>query len=107
NVFLTVRESLNNIIKHSGATEVWFRLRHSLTTLSIVIEDNGKGFSTGDRWACGNGLLNMEKRMKNLGGSFRLTSNPGNGVKIHLEVPLRPAADERKLTLEKLAGLRS
>jgi signal transduction histidine kinase len=107
NVFLTVRESLNNVIKHSGATEVWFRMRNSPTALSIVIEDNGKGISPTERSACGNGLINMEKRMKTLGGSFRLSSPPGKGARIHLEVPVRPAADERKLKLEKIAGRRS
>ncbi|HWF20153.1 MAG TPA: two-component regulator propeller domain-containing protein, partial [Verrucomicrobiae bacterium] len=93
NVFLTVRESLNNVIKHSGATEVWFRLRHSSASLSIVIEDNGKGISPAERSACGNGLQNMERRMKNLGGSFRLSSHSKRGTQIRLEVPLRPVPE--------------
>lgn len=96
NIFLTVRECLNNVIKHSGATEVWFRLRHGSASLSIVVEDNGRGISETDRAASGNGLQNMERRMKNLGGSFRLNSQPGKGTQIRLEVPLRPDADKRK-----------
>jgi signal transduction histidine kinase len=102
NIFLTVRESLNNCIKHSGASEVWFRIRHSPAALSIVIEDDGKGVSDNDRSACGNGLHNMELRMKTLGGSFRLSSRPGKGTQIHLEVPLRPFADERNRKQHKL-----
>ena len=77
NVYLAVRETLNNVIKHSGASEVWFRLRTTPTTLSIVIEDNGEGFSPAERSSAGNGLHNIEKRMKNLGGSFHLATQPG------------------------------
>jgi ligand-binding sensor domain-containing protein/signal transduction histidine kinase len=89
NVYLAVRETLNNIVKHSGASEVWFRLRTTPTTLSIVIEDNGGGFSPEDRASAGNGLHNIEKRMKNLGGSFQLTTRPGDGTRIRLEVPIK------------------
>ena len=89
NVYLAVRETLNNIIKHSGASEVWFRLRVTPAALSIVIEDNGGGFSAEDRGSAGNGLHNIEKRMKNLGGSFNLVTKPGAGTCIQLEVPIK------------------
>jgi len=89
NVFLAVRELLNNVIKHSGASEVWFRLRTTPAMLSIMIEDNGGGFSPSERASAGNGLHNIEKRMKNLGGSFHLVTQPGEGTRIRLEVPIR------------------
>src|SRR5439155_5923365 len=41
NLFLIIKEALNNVFKHSGATEVWFRLRMDDLQLSISIEDNG------------------------------------------------------------------
>lgn len=89
NVYLAVRETLNNVIKHSGASEVWFRLRTTPTTLSIVIEDNGGGFSPTEGSSVGNGLHNIEKRMKNLGGTFHLATQPGKGTCIRLEVPIK------------------
>jgi ligand-binding sensor domain-containing protein/signal transduction histidine kinase len=89
NIFMVVREALNNIIKHSGASEVWFRLRKSSTALSVIIEDNGRGITPAERSSFGNGLQNMAKRMKNLGGSFRLSSQPGHGTQIQLKVPIR------------------
>ncbi len=89
NVFLAVREGLNNIIKHSGASEVWFRVRATQASLTIVIEDNGRGFSSAERSAFGNGLRNMERRMKNVGGTFRLATRLGEGTRIRLEVPLK------------------
>ncbi len=89
NVFLAVREALNNVIKHSGATETWFRLRTTADTLAIIIEDNGRGFLAGDKARPGNGLENMEKRMKSIGGAFQLVTTPGGGTSIHLEVPIQ------------------
>ena len=89
NVYLAVRETLNNIVKHSGASEVWFRLRITPSALTIIIEDNGSGFSAEDRGSAGNGLHNIEKRMKNLGGSFNLVTKPGAGTCIQLEVPIK------------------
>ncbi len=98
NVFLTVQESLNNIIRHSGASEVWFRLRVTPGRLAISIEDNGRGFLSADPSSFGNGLQNMEKRMKNLGGAFQLVSSPGDGTSIRLEVRFEQTlSNENKL----------
>src|SRR5208337_3934043 len=44
NVFLVVKEALQNIVKHARATEVWLRIRATSQGLSMVIEDNGTGF---------------------------------------------------------------
>jgi signal transduction histidine kinase len=89
NIFLIVREALNNVVKHSRATEVKFRLRATSTLLSMDFEDNGRGFLAGDGPSSGNGLQNMEKRMKTLGGIFRLVTSPGAGTSIHVEVPVK------------------
>ncbi len=94
NVFLVVREALNNIIKHSGASEVWFRLRTSPSALSLAIEDNGRGFLLSDQSSFGNGLQNMAKRMKNLDGSFQLSSQPGAGTQIRIEVPIKAVSNQ-------------
>jgi ligand-binding sensor domain-containing protein/signal transduction histidine kinase len=88
-VFLAVREALNNVVKHARASEVVFRLRTTPTLLSLSLQDNGRGFATAAGAGCGNGLQNMAKRMKHLGGSFHLSTGPGQGTCIRLEVPLR------------------
>jgi NarL family two-component system sensor histidine kinase LiaS len=44
NVFLVVKETLQNIVKHAHATEVWLRVTTTTQGLRIVIEDNGGGF---------------------------------------------------------------
>ena len=87
NLFLVVKEALNNVVKHSAATEVWVRAKTVQGNLTFEIEDNGKGFEQQpDR--LGNGLGNMEKRMKDVGGCFALASCSGAGTCIKLSVPL-------------------
>ncbi|MGI8966907.1 MAG: sensor histidine kinase, partial [Limisphaerales bacterium] len=92
NLYMVIREALNNIAKHAQASEVVFRLKAEPTGLFISIEDNGKGFSREINSAFGNGLRNMRKRMENIGGCFELHSEPAQGTKIKIEVPTKTGA---------------
>lgn len=92
NLFLVVKEALSNVFKHSGATEIWFRLWLEDDSLMLALEDNGKGFVPEATSELGNGLVNMEKRMKLIGGSFSVRSQPGTGTQLRLQVPLKGAA---------------
>jgi len=87
NLFLVVKEALNNVVKHSAATEVWVRAKIENRDLTFEIEDNGKGFEQQPD-GLGNGLSNMEKRVKDVGGRFELESFPTNGTRIKISVPL-------------------
>jgi ligand-binding sensor domain-containing protein/signal transduction histidine kinase len=87
NVFMVLKESLNNVAKHAAATEVHVRLAIEEGILRIAIEDNGKGFSVTDRTGAGNGLQNMQKRLANIGGKLLLSSTPGKGTRIELRIP--------------------
>ena len=89
NLFLVIKEALNNIAKHSCADEVWFRLRFTKNLLSISIEDNGKGFAQEKTTALGNGLVNMEKRMQSIGGCFDLTTERTRGTQIRLQISIK------------------
>jgi ligand-binding sensor domain-containing protein/signal transduction histidine kinase len=88
NLFLVVKEALNNVLKHAQATEVRVRMAESASDVAIEIEDNGRGFQPGAGGAGrqGNGLDNMRKRMEHLGGGFRLASTPGQGTKLEFTV---------------------
>ena len=88
NLFLTVKETLNNIAKHAAATEVWFRVSLDTTRCVISIEDNGRGFPVGATRAGGNGLSNMKERLATIGGELKLESRPGGGTKLHLLVQI-------------------
>lgn len=85
NVFLTVKESLHNIVKHSGANTVAITV-DTADSLSIRISDNGRGFSENGKSTGGNGLRNMQKRMLSIGGDITVENN--NGVTINMQVPL-------------------
>lgn len=85
NVFLTVKESLHNIVKYARATEVEFSI-HVNEELTVVIKDNGAGFSTHDHNTGGNGLRNMRRRIESIGGQFAVLN--GQGVTVKLQVPL-------------------
>jgi signal transduction histidine kinase len=82
NIFLVVKETLHNIVKHSGAADVRLRLSIDSQNIEIKIEDSGKGFDAAQPSRFGNGLRNMQKRMNDIGGTFALSSKPGQGTKV-------------------------
>jgi len=90
NVFLVVKESLQNIVKHAHATEVWLRVSATEQGLRIVIEDNGGGFNRAPENALADGLRNMQQRMNELGGSCRIQSRVGTGTEIIIELHWSP-----------------
>ncbi|MEO7924106.1 MAG: histidine kinase [Chitinophagaceae bacterium] len=84
NVFLTIKESLHNIIKHAAANQVSiiFLLNKNLI---ITIKDDGKGMTKNNVHE-GNGLRNMKKRMESVGGTFAIQNK--NGVLVEMSIPL-------------------
>jgi signal transduction histidine kinase/ligand-binding sensor domain-containing protein len=88
NVFLVVKEALNNVVKHSGATEVLTKLDFPVAGIGISIDDNGRGFDTAMPSRFGNGLRSMEKRMADIQGMFAVHSEPGKGTRIVLSIPM-------------------
>ncbi|HEV2331426.1 MAG TPA: two-component regulator propeller domain-containing protein [Verrucomicrobiae bacterium] len=85
-VFLALKEALNNAARHAQATEVRIAASVSGGRVTIVVEDNGCGFRNGhsDPKAKGNGLENMAKRMEKLGGKCAIKTRPGAGTQITL-----------------------
>jgi PAS domain S-box-containing protein len=88
NLFLVVKECLNNVVKHSEATEVSLQMGIAETEFTITISDNGKGFETGKLKPFSNGLSNMRKRMDKIGGGIRLKSQSGHGTTVALAIHL-------------------
>ena len=77
NVFLCVKESLNNIVKHSKANDVWIKVTVLPGTLEIQVHDNGVGINMQKLREFGNGLNNMKKRMESIDGSFSIVNKDG------------------------------
>ncbi len=89
NVFMVVKETLNNIVKYSGASEVHFGFFFENNSLRGSIQDNGKGFDRQEIGSFSYGLKNMQKRIEDLGGSFELNSEKGKGTGMNFMVPLK------------------
>jgi signal transduction histidine kinase/streptogramin lyase len=87
-IFLTMKEALNNIVKHSAATRVEIGLEFKEGQIELRINDEGKGFAPQEPSRYGNGLINMRKRIEDIGGNFEMASQPGQGTKIRLTVPV-------------------
>ncbi len=88
NVFLVVKEALNNVLKHSGATEVTITLERVADGLKLFIHDNGKGIDFEKLRQFGNGLKNMKKRMDDISIIFTIENNNGTLITLY-----RPIAD--------------
>jgi signal transduction histidine kinase len=89
NIYLVVREALHNVVKHSMAGKVEIRFSILNSRFSISIKDDGKGFDLEKLEFPGNGLVNMKKRMADIGGGFVIKSEPGIGTEIELMVSLK------------------
>src|SRR6185369_1864979 len=88
NLFLVVKEALNNITRHARATEVRLNITANPKEIAIVIEDNGRGFEYAPDNASADGLRNMRQRMEEIRGQFQIESKPGAGTRIHLRCSL-------------------
>ena len=86
NIYLVVREALHNVVKHSGATRVDIRLSIFDGRCSISIKDDGKGFDPDRLEFPGNGLVNMKRRMNDIGGEVVIRSKAGEGTEIEIGV---------------------
>jgi signal transduction histidine kinase/streptogramin lyase len=85
NLFMAVKEALNNALKHSAATEVRIGLGVTDGRMAITIADNGRGFAVDQARGRGNGLENMRQRLTQIGGRLMLESEPGKGARITME----------------------
>lgn len=110
-IYRFLQEALNNICKHAHATLVTIYLRSSADALLIDVHDNGRGLSShkhtrANDTGCptpspngqGNGLPIMRERIENLGGTWQISSSPGQGTTIHVRLPL---SYEKRSEIEK------
>jgi len=88
-LLLAIKETLNNAVKHSGATELLLKIQWPGERLIVVVQDNGKGFDPAVVKSERNGMANMAQRMAELGGTCQVTSRPGHGCRIEFSIPLK------------------
>jgi signal transduction histidine kinase len=85
-LFLAFKETLNNVVKHSGATEVRLKIEVGEGDLVISIADNGHGFNYATQGPGGEGLEGMRRRMEALGGSCVIRARPNHGTEVELRL---------------------
>jgi signal transduction histidine kinase len=86
NVYLVAREAIHNVVKHAGATKIRINVEMNKPGFTIRIKDDGKGFEPGKPEFPGNGMVNMKKRMNDIGGELIINSTSGTGTEIELVV---------------------
>ncbi len=85
NLFLVVKEALNNILKHAAATQAAIYFKYSDDDYTLTIKDNGRGMEQLNGRAFGNGLTNMKKRMELIGGSLTIHSEKNKGTQLQFK----------------------
>ena len=86
-VFLIFKESVNNLVRHSGCTEADIEFQIINRALKLRVRDNGKGFDTLQN-SEGQGLSSMRQRADGIGARLEVISGNGEGVTITLELPI-------------------
>lgn len=87
-IFLTTQEALANVARHARAQKVKIVMYCTDQRVKLTIQDDGRGFDTANEaLRVGHGLANMQARAEGLGGSFSLTSAPGQGTTIFIDLP--------------------
>lgn len=88
-LYRVLQESVNNVIKHSGASELDLSLIKDADGISATIEDNGRGFDSKNlSEKAGIGLKNMKARVEYLKGTIDFDSSPGKGTLVAIHIPL-------------------
>jgi signal transduction histidine kinase len=90
NIFLAFKEAVNNIVKHSQATEARVKLQLEPDKFILTVADNGRGLGDLSAKQLRNGLKNMRKRLSDVHGEFEIKPGANGGTVVRLTVPLNP-----------------
>ncbi|MFA6542174.1 MAG: two-component regulator propeller domain-containing protein [Bacteroidota bacterium] len=88
NIFLTMKEAINNIVKYAQAQNIRIVFSFDGSTVRITIADDGIGFVTSETSRFGNGLHNMKKRIEQIGGEWSISSAVRQGTTITFSAPI-------------------
>jgi signal transduction histidine kinase len=87
-VFRIVQEALTNCARHAHAQNIHITLHGRDGRLSLEVQDDGVGFGPRDSRGKGLGLIGMEERVGELGGTIEILSQPRQGTLVRVELPV-------------------
>jgi two-component system sensor histidine kinase DegS len=79
-------ESLNNVLRHAHAKNVFVHLKQSRQNVTLEVQDDGQGFNIKKLDDSGLGLRNMRERTMQVNGKIKITSRPKMGTKVVVTV---------------------
>jgi len=85
NIFLSVKESFNNIVKHAEPNKIIVSIQETSNEFRLIITDDGKGFDMNSVRLFANGLKNIQNRIEQSGGNYFITSQPGKGTQTEIK----------------------
>jgi signal transduction histidine kinase len=91
-IYRVAQEALTNCARHANASRIRIQVEGGGDSVSMTVEDDGAGFLQNGSSRRGLGLVGIEERVRELGGAMKLTTHPGKGVSLRIELPLTQEA---------------
>lgn len=87
-LYRILQELVNNVVKHSQASEMSVQLMRSQNHIVLIVEDNGKGFNFTQKEKSGIGLMNVTSRVNSVNGEISYQPSPGSGTLATVRIPV-------------------
>lgn len=85
---MCLKEAVNNVVKHSGATKCEIAFHQNFKEVHLVVRDNGQGITKKQAWKTGNGLKGMRERLEFINGSFKIEGEEGTTLMVSIPVAI-------------------
>ncbi len=89
-LYRSMQEALTNVVRHAEASQAWVELALENESITLTIQDNGKGFSSTGVKSHGIGIQGLRERLTMAGGSLTIRSTPGRGTILTASLPFTP-----------------
>jgi signal transduction histidine kinase len=87
-VLQIAHEAISNGLRHGQASVINVRIHRSEREVCLLVQDNGTGYNPAANPRSGHGVKNMQARASRLGATLRVTSHPGGGTRVVLNIPI-------------------
>jgi signal transduction histidine kinase len=109
-IFALVQETVNNAIKHARATKITVMLKETASRIILSVADDGVGFDVegvlANYESRGSlGMVNTQERAVSIGGDLSITSKPGEGTTILLDLPKKQAEKKARIKSKTVTGM--